>query len=246
LLLGDSTLAPLRWFVDGRRSLDALGGAVEFVLDAVSCRRLSMRSCVGREARRPGSAVDVLQERAATGERFRLVVLMAGYHSTPEEFAAELEEFLGVAAEHGVERVFVLEYRESLAFPLDGSRGALSVFGVFNDILRDPAGRGVVMPEGITMSVLPWNSFSASADDWFRQDGIHVNLGGALGLGEFVARTVLADLGLACGGERVCAPPTYAVSASQMLALYNVEATDEHCYEMGHRRTRKCQEDRTP
>jgi peptidoglycan/LPS O-acetylase OafA/YrhL len=244
LLIGDSTLAPLRWFTDGRRSLDALGGEVEFVLEAESCRRVSMRSCVGREGRRPGSAVDVIKERSAAGERFEIVVLMAGYHSTPGEFAVELEEFLRAAADHGAEKVFVLDYRESLAFPIDGSRGELSVFGVFNDVLRDPAVSGVSLPEGVDVVILPWSSFTASADDWFRQDGIHVNLAGALGLGEFVARGVLSHLGSPCAGEEVCSPSTHAVSAAQVLAAYGVEATDTHCYEMGDSREQECREDR--
>ena len=243
LLLGDSTLAPLRWFVEGARGLDRWGTSVEFVLDAESCRRLSMSSCHGREGRTPESAADVLTALTARGERFRFVVLMAGYHSTPEDFEKEFDAVRAAATEHGVEKVFVLEYRESLAFPLDGSRGKASVFEKFNEVLREqgatPAGEGE--PEIV---VLGWNLFSAAAHDWFRSDGIHVNLAGAIGLGEFLAREVLSDLGLSCGPFSVCTPAPSASSAANLLEAYDLATTDEHCYEMGDSRAQECRRDK--
>jgi len=243
LLLGDSTLAPLRWFVDGARGLERWGTSVEFVIDAESCRRLSMRSCLGREKRVPDTAVEVLAARTAMGERFRFVVLMVGYHSTPEEFAGEFDAFVRAAAAHGVEKVFVLEYRESLAFPLDGSHGEVSVFAEFNEVLRRHAS-APLLPGRPELVLLEWNSFSAGANDWFRADGIHVNLAGALGLGEFLARGVLAGLGLACGSSPVCAPATEASPADEMLAAYEVRPTDEHCYEVGDLRSVACRLDK--
>jgi peptidoglycan/LPS O-acetylase OafA/YrhL len=239
LLLGDSTLAPLRWFVDGWEPFARLGGSAEFVLDAESCRRLARTSCVGREERRPSSAVEVLAERSAAGERFPLVVLMAGYHSTPDEFADEFRELLDAARSHGVERLFVVGYRESLAFPLEGSRGRLSVFGYFNDVLRthQPSRPG---PEVV---VLDWNAFTANASDWFRSDGIHVNLAGALGLGEFLLREILSRQGLPCGDETLCRPPGEASRTSDLLERFDVEDTDEHCYEVGRDRGKVCRRD---
>lgn len=243
LLLGDSTLAPLRWFVDGADGLRRWGAPVQFVLDAESCRRLSMRSCLGREKRVPSTAVEVLAARAEAGDRFRFVVLMAGYHSTPEEFEEEFDDFREAAALHGVEKVFVLEYRESLAFPLEGSRGERSVFSVFNDVVRaraaEPSRPG--QPEIV---LLGWSSFSGVVDDWFRGDGIHVNLAGAIALGEFIARGVLADLGLSCGQSARCSPVPVAAPAAGVLASYGLEATDEHCYEIGEKRLRECRPDK--
>jgi len=240
LLLGDSTLAPLRWFVDGARPLSVLGAAAEFVVDAESCRRLSLRSCSGREKRRPATAVQVL---AASPERFRHVVVMGGYHSTPGEFAGEFEDLLTAASEHGVERLYVLDYRESLAFPLDGSQGRLSVYGSFNDTLRSML---TVRPPGALprVVVLGWNEFTAGSPDWFRSDGIHTNLAGTLGLGEFLVRGVLADLGLPCGEEPVCRLPSSASAAADVLAAYGVVDTDEHCYEVGPTFRRECRPDR--
>lgn len=244
LLLGDSTLAPLRWFVEGSRGLDRWGASVEFVLDAESCRRLSMGSCRGyREGRTPDAAADVLTALTARGESFRFVVLMAGYHSTPEDFEKEFDAFRAAAMTHGVEKIYVLEYRESLAFPLDGSRGKSSVFEKFNEVIREqevtPVSKGE--PEIV---VLGWNLFSAAAPDWFRLDGIHVNLAGAIGLGEFIAREVLSELGLSCGSFVVCPPVPSASSAANLLAAYDLVATDEHCYEIGVARTQKCRRDK--
>lgn len=242
LLLGDSTLAPLRWFVDGGAGLDAWASTATFVLDAESCRRVSMRSCVGREDRRPDSAAQALEERLAAGERYRFVVLMAGYHSTPDDFAGEFDAFLAAAAAGGVEKVFVPEFRESLAFPLDGSRGRVSVFAGFNDVVRSRASSPA---DGSRPSVvvLPWNSFTSSAGDWFRADGIHVNVAGAIGLGEFLARGVLSGLGLSCGSWAVCVSSSSAEPASSVLARYGVLWTDEHCYELGEDRVRGCRLD---
>ena len=240
LLLGDSTLAPLRWFVDGSRPLLRLGSAADFVLDAESCRRLSLRSCSGREDRRPVSASRVLLE---SPEVFRNVVLMGGYHSTPEEFVEEFEDLLSAAEVHGVENLYVLDYRESLAFPLEGSRGRLSIYGSFNDSLRSLLAerRPGAVPRVV---VLDWNAFTTAASDWFRSDGIHVNLAGSLGLGDFLVRAVFADLGLPCGSEPVCSPASTASPAGALLSGYGVVDTDEHCYEMGASRRRECRPDR--
>lgn len=249
LLVGDSTLAPLRWFVDGSRSLAALSTGVEFVLDAESarrlavgaleCRRRSLGACRGREGRDPSSVVEVLDAVSTGSDRFDAVVVMAGYHSTPEDFPGEVDLLLDAAARAGVRRVFFLTYRESLAFPLEGSGGELSVFGVFNDRLRDRS----VDPADPEVVLLDWNGFSASAPDWFRGDGIHVNLAGALGLGEFLARGVASSLGLPCGVEAVCLPPSGPAPAAELLSRYAVVSTDEHCYEMGVSRVRECRPD---
>jgi len=249
LLVGDSTLAPLRWFVDGSRSLDALSAGVEFVLDAesarrlavgaVECRRRSLGSCRGREGRDPSAVVEVLDAVSAGSDRFDAVVVMAGYHSTPEDFPGEVDLLLDAAARAGVRRVFFLTYRESLAFPLEGSGGELSVFGVFNDRLRDRS----VDPADPEVVFLDWNGFSSSMSDWFRDDGIHVNLAGALGLGEFIARGVASSLGLPCGAESVCLPPSVPVPAAELLSRYVVVYTDEHCYAMGVSRVRECRPD---
>jgi peptidoglycan/LPS O-acetylase OafA/YrhL len=250
LLVGDSTLAPLRWFVDGSRSLEAFSDGVEFVLDAESARRLAVRaadcrsrslgSCRSREGRYPSSAVEVLEGLASNGTRFDHVVVMAGYHSTPGDFVGEVDALLAAAERIGVSRVFFLTYRESLAFPLEGSNGSLSVFGVFNDLLRERL-RSPVSPEVV---VLDWNAFSSSATDLFRSDGIHTNLAGTLALGEFIARGVRASLGLPCAEEPACLVPPRPSMAGEVLARYRVVDTDEHCYEMGEGRIRECVPDK--
>jgi hypothetical protein len=58
LLLGDSTLAALRWYEDGAKSLKGFS----YTLDAESCRRISEWSCYGREYRTPSNVVTALNE----------------------------------------------------------------------------------------------------------------------------------------------------------------------------------------
>ena len=75
LLLGDSTMASLRWFKDATNSLSGF----TYTLDAESCRRISEWSCFGREMRTPKNVVTVLEDNT---ESFDAVVLMVGYDSS--------------------------------------------------------------------------------------------------------------------------------------------------------------------
>jgi peptidoglycan/LPS O-acetylase OafA/YrhL len=89
LLLGDSTMAGLRWFEDGTKSLQGF----TYTLDAESCRRISEWSCYGREKRTPKNVVNVLEN---TTEAFDAVVLMAGYDSSAKRIGDEYKELIAI------------------------------------------------------------------------------------------------------------------------------------------------------
>lgn len=235
LLIGDSTLAPLRWFEGADVSLQGF----DWVLDAESCRRLELSSCKGREGRTPKSAVPVLDAATQNGVFYDTVVVMGGYHSTPKTIGREFDALVEAVRRNGAERMVLLNFRESLAFPAPGSKGKLSVYTGFNETINSRlAGGGFD-----DVIVLDWNGFSATALDWFRSDGIHVNLPGALGLGSFLS-DALNDLGaLDCTGG-LCRLPSTAAPADALLGEFSMAYTDQHCYEIGSSRKPVCRRDK--
>lgn len=239
LLVGDSTLAPLRWFESGMAGLSGF----DYVLDAESCRRIALSSCKGREDRTPRSVVPVLEELTAQGDRFDTVLLMGGYHSDEGSILREFKDLVEAVRRHGATRLVVLDWRESLAFPLSGSRGKISVYTRFNEIMRTELASGAY-PE---VTLLPWHAFTAARPEWFRSDGIHVDLAGAVVLGEFISAHLAALDGRPCpkdlSGGAPCTPLGLA-AARDVLAEYGIADTDQHCYELGKSRQPACRRDK--
>lgn len=242
LLIGDSTLAPLRWFESGLLGLRGF----DYRLDAESCRRIALSSCKGREDRTPKSVVPVLDALTESGDRFDTVVLMGGYHAYEDSIVDEFRSFVKAARRHGVSRIILLDWRESLAFPLAGSRGKTSVYTRFNELIRGELASG----DYADVTLLPWHAFTASHPEWFRSDGIHTNLAGTLVLGEFISDALAALEQRPCAGKTssssaaaVCVLPPVAPSRD-VLAEYGVSDTDRHCYELGSSRKPSCRRDK--
>lgn len=234
LLLGDSTMAALRWFEDGQKSL----AGFDYTLDVESCRKISLKSCEGREERVPPSATEALR---AYAQPVDVVVLMAGYHSWTEQFDDEIRDIADAAKYKGA-RLVVLTLKESLKFPAPGSRGARSVYTDFNDVLKD-----VVQEEAYSQVALAnWNLFSFTSPDWFEQDGIHLTLKGTIALGWYLSRVVAEMVDNPCpdDGSYPCVTPKIADNKIDWLKQYEVEDTDIHCYEDGPKRTRTCTKNR--
>jgi peptidoglycan/LPS O-acetylase OafA/YrhL len=230
LLVGDSTLALLRWFP---------AAAVTFSgenirLDAESCRRLDRRSCKGREDRRPNTVVNAIVDASPVD----VVVVMAGYHSSPDVILSEFRAVVDAARQSGASRVVWLSYRESLAFPARGSRGTRSVYAEFNEILTDEISGGLY-PE---LFWADWDTYAADMP-WFEPDGIHTNLRGTFALGEYVASVVAHLTGRPCphgASPGTCFVPTLEDRDKDWLARYGVSGTTDLCYEMGQSRKRSC------
>lgn len=236
LLIGDSALAPLRWFKGATVSLQGF----DWKLDAESCRRLLLRSCRGREERTPKSAAPVLDELTKAGRLYDTIVVMGGYHSTESSISKEFDGLVDSVRRHGADQLVMLNFRESLAFPATGSKGRESVYGRFNDIIDARLATGKY-PE---VKVLDWNSFSATSKDWFRSDGIHVNLGGSLGLGVYISESLATLAGLPCGAQTACAGPAAPLTAQKLLERFAMSNTNTHCYELGSKRTVSCRRDK--
>ena len=230
LLLGDSTMASLRWFEDGQQSLEGFN----YKLDVESCRKIALQSCEGREKRVPESAVSVLENY---NEPVDVVVVMAGYHSWTTEFEAEVRELADMARYRGAKLV-MLSLKESLKFPAPGSRGERSVYSDFNKQLREIAESG----DYPQLTIANWNLFSYSSPDWFEKDGIHLKLEGTLALGWYLSRIVASVVDNPCpeDGAYPCSIPAIADSEINWMKKYDVRDTNRHCYEDGKNRTLAC------
>lgn len=234
LLLGDSTMAEMRWYEQGQVGLSGF----TYVLDAEACRRLSYPGCEGREHRTPKSARSVVLHLQ---EHFDVIVLQAGYHGKPGSFRDELKKFADVVARTG-SKLVILSLKESLRYPEAGSKGTRSVYTTLNAQLRDMVAAG----ELGDATIADWNLFSYSHPEWFRPDGIHTNLAGTAGLGWFISMTIAAMYDNPCPFEAVypCVVPPVADPAFDPLAMFGLVNTDMHCYEDGPRRKRVCEPDR--
>ena len=233
LLLGDSTMAGLRWFEDGTKSLKGF----TYTLDAESCRRISEWSCFGREKRTPKNVVSVLE---STTEKFDAVVLMAGYDSSAKRIGDEYKDLIDVVRAKNL-KMIVLTYKESLYFPASGSRGKRSVYAEFNAVVRDVVARD---PQHFVLA--DWNAYSAGQKSWFRPDGIHLNIDGTLALGAFISTAVAENTGNPCpfASTYPCSYANNLPQATDFLAEFNVADTEMHCYEDGDSRKKTCTTDR--
>lgn len=234
-LLGDSTMAVLRWFEQGQVTLKGF----EYTLDAEGCRRLYYQSCESRELRVPDEAVEIIP-RIDLGA-YDVIVVMVGYHSRPGSFEKELVAVGEKLAATGKPVVFV-NYKESMTFPEAGSKGTRSVYTGFNETLARLVADGRM---GDTR-VADWNRFTNLHPEWFRPDGIHTTIVGAVALGWFLSTTIAEIFDNPCpfDGEYPCVTPAMDDGTIDYLGRFGVEYTDTHCYEDREERRRKCREDR--
>ncbi|MHB1129977.1 MAG: acyltransferase family protein [Ilumatobacteraceae bacterium] len=234
LLLGDSTMAALRWFEQGTVGLEGFN----YQLDAESCRRIADWSCYGREKRVPKSAVRALEDFEGTLD---YVVLMAGYDSTIKRIGEEFRHFIDAARAKDVKLV-ILNFKESLKFPSPGSRGKRSIYADFNKVLQD-----VVTEDGSNdLIIADWNSFSWAKAEWFRTDGIHLKIEGAVALGWFISHVVASVSDNPCPFTEnyPCAIPEMIDPRIDLMEEFNVTDTQVQCYEDGASRKRVCTRDR--
>ena len=229
LLLGDSTMASLRWFEDATKSLSGF----TYTLDAESCRRISEWSCFGREMRTPKNVITVLEEST---ESFDAVVLMVGYDSSAEKIGDEYKDLIEVAVAKNL-KIIVLTYKESLNFPAPGTKGKRSVYADFNTVVRDTV---TLDPQHFALA--DWNAHSAGQKLWFRPDGIHLSIVGALALGAFISTAVAENTDNPCPFVAVypCTSANNLPPETDFLTKFNVADTKIYCYEDGKSRRKVC------
>jgi len=234
LLVGDSTMAAMRWFKDGRK---ALSGA-SFIVDVESCRAIGGYSCYGREHRAPATAYEVVQ---SVKGKLDVVVLMAGTHHDPSSVESHLRSFRRLVAKKGAKLV-VLTLREILRGGNPVTSNGISLIERVNEMIE----RLFQTSQYENTYIADWKSFSREHDDWFRPDGIHLTVRGVLALGWFISNVVahVVEAPCASSGTEVCPLPRLKDARVDWLRRYHVQYTDTHCYEDGARRKKVCERDR--
>lgn len=233
LLVGDSTMAPMRWFRDGTKFLS---GAT-YVVDVESCRAIGGRSCYGREFRRPTTALEAI--KAAKGQ-FDVVVLMAGAHNLGKAVRSELSKIQQVTDRMGAKLV-IFTLRDFSWATKSAANGPWTPKAV-NEVIR----RAASSSSSDNTSVADWKAFTKGRTDWFRRDGIHPNIRGVVALQWYISRVVAHTLQMPCAADErdVCPMPVPADALYDWMQYFGVKYTDTHCYEDGVKRTKKCERDR--
>ena len=232
LLVGDSTMAAIRWFKDGRK---ALSGST-FIVDVESCRSIGGYSCWGREGRAPSTAYEVVE---SVKGRLDVVVLMAGTHHNPATVESDLRSLRRIVAKKGAKLV-VLTLRD-LNRPT-ATIGGVTLIERVNEMIE----RLFQTPKYETTYIANWKAFSRGHDDWFRSDGIHLTIRGTLALGWFISNVVahVAEVPCTSYETEVCPKPKWKDSHVNWLRRYRVQYTETHCYEDGGMRRKVCERDR--
>ena len=232
LLVGDSTMAAIRWFKDGRK---ALSGST-FIVDVESCRSIGGYSCYGREYRAPSTAYEVVE---SVKGKLDVVVLMAGTHHNPATVESDLRSFRRIVAKKGAKLV-VLTLRD-LNRPT-ATIGGVTLIERVNEMIE----RLFQTPKYETTYIADWKAFSRGHDDWFRPDGIHLTIRGTLALGWFISNVVahVAEVPCTSYETEVCPKPKWKDSHVNWLRRYRVQYTETHCYEDGGMRRKVCERDR--
>ena len=238
LLVGDSTLAGVRWYGNARH---ALVGS-DFILDVESCRRLVGSSCTGREGRRPPNAVQTINETAGVLDD---VVIMTGYNDWHTTFADAVDQVMTAARAKGAHRVIWLTYREGTAYRNPtGATPQDAGFRIQNQALRAKAGSGAY-PD---LHVADYDAYTRNTTGWYTSDGVHFTVAGAYGTADYISRVVAATHGERCpaplsvGGVAAspCPHPDTHAAITDPLGLYAGNPTDIHCYEIGAGRQLAC------
>ncbi len=177
-LLGDSTMAGMAWNSStGNDARDIVGNSYRLTFDAESCRRLVNASCRGRFGYAPMSVLPLMRN-TLHGRLGEAMVVMAGYDDSSIANAVDL--VMAEAEAQGVTRVLWLTYRTNTAYVLPGGLPATNLYQSHNSELTAAAQRHS------SLRVLDWDAFTANQPSWFADDGIHLSIPGAIGLGTFI------------------------------------------------------------
>ena len=167
-LIGDSTLAGVRWYADygSLRSFD-------FVLNAESCRRTLVASCISREGYRSATVVETIHSLG--GELGEVLVVMSGYNDPADSIDDAITAVTEAARAYGVEHVVWLTLRSGsdVDYSDPQEQSSTDTFRRYNERLIEAAAES-----GGFLQVADWATYSAGAGDWFEYDGVHLSPSG--------------------------------------------------------------------
>jgi hypothetical protein len=162
-VVGDSIMASFDYVPAARRSL---GSGLDVRADNAVCRRLVAASCAFQGST-PSTALDIV--RAQGRALGRVVVINVGYNDWAAVY--DVDRMMKVLTEVGVQSVIWVTLREAGA--------NASLYAHSNARIRDADRRWK------RMVVADWNGYSRGKP-WFRQDGLHLSVSGAMGLARFL------------------------------------------------------------
>ncbi len=183
--VGDSTLLAAEYY-------DTMAGftGMDLVYDAKSCRTVGVPSCGPRPI--PANTVNAIED--AEGP-FDVVVVMAGYDEWWTTFPDSFDDAVDAARASGATHVVWLTYTEGVAYLGPTGEAANETFVRNNETLRGKVASG----EFPDVVLADWDAYSSTAgDEWFYEDGIHLNIPGAYGLADYISRKVAFVVGRPC------------------------------------------------
>jgi len=184
--IGDSVATEILDHAEAAK-IAAQGVNMDFQL--APCRRLDGVSCP-YEGKVPETALQLI---ADLGPQLAPTVIVAvGYNDYEDQYAGEIDKTLAALEQNGVQRVLWLTLRATRQ----------SYLSMNDDILAAAAKH----PE---LTVVDWNGASLSHDEWFGDDGLHLQTAGANAMATLIHRT-LVQLGVAAGGFPVSTQTTAA------------------------------------
>jgi len=167
-VIGDSITASFDYVPAARRYL---GKGLDLRSDAVVCRRLVATSCVFQGAT-PATALQVIGvQRRALGP---VVVINVGYNDWTAVY--DVDRVLRALKASGVRTAIWVTLRETT-----------SNYALVNARIRKAAHRWRK-----SLVVADWNAYSRGKP-WFREDGLHLTVSGAMGLARLLRPLVVAS-----------------------------------------------------
>lgn len=176
LLIGDSSMAGLRWY---EGVSDGLTGAT-YILDVESCRRVVEPSCEGREERVPSTAFEALASAVETP--VDVLIVMAGYNDEGRNLEPAVRLMGEAATELGIETLVWMRF----------TRPDPAIASVDTAFHNESLERAIDGPSPSSWILADWPGFSATEASVFEDDGIHLTRSGAEHLVDFLSAIVIA------------------------------------------------------
>jgi hypothetical protein len=237
LVVGDSAIAALRWVPGARNAVIGF----DHVLDLESCRRLVVESCVGREGRRPLTALETVR---AARSNYTTLVVSTGYNDPVDALAVAFPTIVHQARSQGIERIVWFTLRTDVDYVGPGGTGNHAIFSAYNAALRALAASGTY-PD---VELADWATYTAGRPDWFVTDGVHYRTIAAWGVADYLSRKLAFLDGRACPlpttrtgtPDRPCPDPDDTGLVADIAGLYPIGQEGVLCYEVGDDRHVEC------
>jgi hypothetical protein len=174
-MFGDSVADSLNYVREAR---ELLADGIDLRLELSPCRKLVPVGCAYQGAR-PPSVLDIVRSSSLT-QLGSTVVVAVGYNDPANNYETDMAQVAIALVEKGVGHVIWVTVKERN-----------EDYRSINATIRAQA------PRWPQLQVADWEAASRG-QDWFNQDGLHLNASGALGLATLIRPYVLAACGAAC------------------------------------------------